>query len=158
MAGGLVHPLEARLVTTGDNGTEAEALGPLREKIDDLDRRIVELLNQRAEIVVRIGKAKRLDGTPIYAPDREHAVLQRIAALNTGPLPKKTLQAIYRELMSGSFALEKPLRIAYLGPEGSFSHMAAQRKFGANVLISVGVIHDLNSKFGFLTNLNSPRC
>jgi chorismate mutase/prephenate dehydratase len=108
-------------------------LPQLRMQIDDLDKKIVELLNQRAKVVVDVGKAKQTNGAPIYAPDREHAVLSRITDLNSGPLPQRTLQAIYRELMSGSFALEKPLRIAYLGPEGSFSHMASIRKFGASV-------------------------
>ncbi|NTV72559.1 MAG: CxxxxCH/CxxCH domain-containing protein, partial [Azonexaceae bacterium] len=69
----------------------------------------------------------------IYAPDREKTVLKRICELNRGPLPEKTLVAIWRELMSGSFALEKPLRIAYLGPDGSFSHLAAVGKFGSSV-------------------------
>jgi len=108
-------------------------LPELRERIDQLDKKIVELLNERAAVVIEVGKAKQADGTPIYAPDREQAVLKRIAEINTGPLPQKTLQAIYRELMSGSFALEKPLRIGFLGPEGSFSHLAAERKFGASV-------------------------
>jgi len=106
-------------------------LSQLRRRIDDLDRKIVELLNERANVVVDVGRVKQADGTPIYAPDREQAVLQRIAEMNSGPLPQKTLQAIYRELMSGSFALEKPLRIGFLGPAGSFSHLAAERKFGA---------------------------
>lgn len=108
-------------------------LDALRQQIDELDRRIVDLLNARARVVIDIGRAKQLDGTPIYAPDREQAVLRRIADLNAGPLPPKTLQAIYRELMSGSFALEKPLRVGYLGPEGSFSHLASVRKFGSSV-------------------------
>ncbi len=108
-------------------------LESLREQIDALDKQLVDLLNQRAQVVVEVGKAKQTDGTPIYAPDREHAVLARIAQMNRGPLPQRTLQAIYRELMSGSFALEKPLRIGYLGPEGSFSHMASMRKFGGSV-------------------------
>ncbi len=108
-------------------------LSVLRVRIDELDRQIVDLLNQRACVVVDVGKAKQVDGTPIYAPDREQAVLKRIASLNEGPLPHKTLRAIYRELMSGSFALEKPLRIGYLGPQGSFSHVGAVRKFGASV-------------------------
>lgn len=104
-----------------------------RRRIDDLDRRIVELLNERAKVVIDVGRAKRTDGTPIYAPDREQAVLERVARLNGGPIPAKSLQAIYREMMSASFALEKPLRIGHLGPEGSFSHLAAVRKFGASV-------------------------
>jgi chorismate mutase/prephenate dehydratase len=111
----------------------SDKLSELRRRIDELDRQIVELLNERAKVVVEVGKAKLADGTPIYSPDREHAVLKRISELNHGPLPQRTLQAIYRELMSGSFALERPLRIGYLGPEGSFSHLAAQRKFGSSV-------------------------
>jgi len=113
--------------------TDSNHLEELRKRIDDLDKKIVELVSERARVVVEVGKAKRAEGTPVYAPDREQAVLQRIGELNRGPLPQKTLQAIYRELMSGSFALEKPLRIGYLGPEGSFSHLAAVRKFGASV-------------------------
>ena len=112
---------------------ESDDLDSLRRKIDELDRRIVDLLNERARVVIEIGEAKRADGTPVYAPDREQDVLARIRELNGGPLPQKTLHAIYRELMSGSFALEKPLRIGYLGPEGSFSQLAAMRKFGASV-------------------------
>lgn len=108
-------------------------LEALRKQIDELDRKIVEVLNARADVVVKVGQVKRAGNVQIYAPDREKAVLDRIAGLNTGPLPQRTLQAIYRELMSGSFALEQPLRIGYLGPEGSFSHMAALRKFGASV-------------------------
>lgn len=108
-------------------------LDELRKKIDELDVRIVELLNQRASVVVDVGKAKKAGGTPVYSPDREHMVLKRIAELNRGPLPRETLQAIYRELMSGSFVLEHPQRVGYLGPEGSYSHVAAARKFGASV-------------------------
>lgn len=108
-------------------------LSTLRQRIDELDQQIVQLLNERAHVVVEVGQTKRANNEPIYAPDREHTVLQRIAKLNKGPLPPRTLQAIYRELMSGSFALEKPLRIGYLGPEGSNSHLAAQRKFGSSV-------------------------
>ncbi len=121
---------------TENQGREApsvEELSQLRKRIDDLDRRIVELLNARAEVVIEVGKAKKADGTPIYAPDRESAVLKRLGELNDGPLPQSTLRAIYRELMSGSFVLEKPLRIGYLGPKGTFSHLAAQRKFGSSV-------------------------
>jgi len=114
-------------------GVAVGDLAVLRRQIDELDRQIVELLNERAKVVIEVGKAKQVEGSPIYAPDREMAVLRRVAELNSGPLPQKTLQAIYRELMSGSFMLEKPLRIAYLGPEGSFSHLAAERKFGSSV-------------------------
>ncbi len=113
-----------------------DPLNPLRKQIDELDHRIVELLNARARIVVDIGKIKHQSGTPVYAPDREKIVLERIRSANRavgGPLPDSCLEAIYRELMSGSFALEKPLRIAYLGPKGSFSHLASVKKFGSSV-------------------------
>ncbi len=109
------------------------SLEDLRRQIDALDEKIVALLNQRAEIVVHIGKLKQEKNEPIYAPDREKIVLEKIRKLNRGPLPDRTLDAVWRELMSGSFALEKPLRIAYLGPAGTFSHAAATKKFGASV-------------------------
>jgi chorismate mutase/prephenate dehydratase len=113
-----------------------DPLAPLRQKIDELDHRIVELLNARARIVVDIGRVKHQSGAPVYAPDREKIVLERIRKANKavgGPLPDTCLEAIYRELMSGSFALEKPLRIAFLGPQGSFSHLASVKKFGSSV-------------------------
>jgi chorismate mutase/prephenate dehydratase len=109
------------------------ALEELRKRIDELDEKIVELLNERARIVVEIGKLKDKIGKPIYAPDREKEIFARIAKLNKGPLPDKCLVAIWRELMSGSFVLERPLRIGYLGPDGSFSHTAAMLKFGQSV-------------------------
>jgi len=110
-------------------------LEQLRQKIDELDRKLVELLNTRAKIVQKIGELKRTEkgAPPIYSPDRERMVQNKIKAANQGPLPDRCLFAIYRELMSGSFFLERPLRIAYLGPEGSFSHSAAMLKFGRNV-------------------------
>ena len=108
-------------------------LDPLRKQIDEWDKQIIELLNQRAKIVVEIGKIKRDVDSPIYASDREQKVLGHARECNTGPLKDQTIEAIWRELMSGSFALEKPLRIGYLGPPGSFSHLAARRKFGASV-------------------------
>lgn len=114
--------------------SESDAkLADLRDRIDDIDRRLVELLSERAKLVMDIGRAKRALGAPTYAPDREREVLDRIKALNSGPLSQRSLVAIYRELMSGSFVLERPPRVAYLGPPGSFSHLAALRKFGASI-------------------------
>jgi chorismate mutase / prephenate dehydratase len=113
--------------------SESDPLTPLRGKIDEVDAQIVELLNERAKIVVEIGKSKLKSNSPIYAPDREKVVLEKVRTLNRGPLPNRCLEAVYRELMSGSFALEKPLRIGFLGPEGTFSHSAAARKFGSSV-------------------------
>jgi chorismate mutase/prephenate dehydratase len=105
----------------------------LRKRIDALDARIVELLNQRAQITLGIGEHKIKNKASIYAPAREKQVLDRIKALSKGPLGKEALEAIYREIMSASLALEKPLRIAYLGPEATFSHQAALKRFGSMV-------------------------
>jgi chorismate mutase / prephenate dehydratase len=111
----------------------SDPLFEFRQRIDALDEKIVELLNARARVVVEVGKTKQTTGAPIYAPEREKAVLDKVRKLNHGPLPDRCLEAVYRELMSGSFALEKPLRIGFLGPDGSFSHAASIRKFGSSV-------------------------
>jgi chorismate mutase/prephenate dehydratase len=105
----------------------------LRAEIDRVDRQLVALLNERARLVVEVGKRKAADGGPIYAPYREQAVLTKVLGLNEGPLLNTTLETIYREIMSGSFALERMLRIGYLGPPGSFSHEASVRQFGSSV-------------------------
>ena len=124
------------MADTPDSSSEADsekALAPLRARIDELDSRLVDLLNERAEVVIEIGKLKRDGDWAIYAPEREQKVLDRVRRQNAGPLPDRCLEAIWRELMSGSFALERPLRVGYLGPAGSFTHVAARRKFGASV-------------------------
>ena len=116
-------------------GKAVSTLEELRKKIDEIDGNLVHLMNERAKVVIEVGKLKRNDSTtaPIYAPDRERAVLDKVKSLNKGPLPDRSMVALYRELMSASFYLERPLRIAYLGPEGSFSHNAAMLKFGQSV-------------------------
>jgi chorismate mutase/prephenate dehydratase len=108
-------------------------LDAFRAEIDALDSQIVKLLNQRATLVQQIGRRKATVGLPTYKPDREREVLNRVRQANQGPLAERTVIAIYRELMSGSLVLEAPPRIAYLGPAGSFSHVAATRKFGATM-------------------------
>lgn len=112
---------------------DPQQLDSLRDRIDEVDQRLVRLLNERAELVVEVGRYKRGSGTPIYAPHREKAVLDRVLGMNEGPLAARTIEAVYRELMSGSFHLEQPLRIGYQGPMGSFSHVAAVSHFGSSV-------------------------
>jgi len=109
------------------------SLEEMRNKIDRLDSQLIELMNERSKIVIEIGRLKNKTGGRIYAPDREKEVLDRITKANKGPLSDKCLVSIWRELMSGSFALEKSMRIGYLGPQGSFSHSAATLKFGQSV-------------------------
>lgn len=119
--------------TPTPNHDPHDALAPLRKRIDELDEKLVKLINERAKVVVEVGRIKKGGNSPVYVPERERQVMERIGKLNQGPLPNTCLEAIWRELMSGSFALEKPLRVGHLGPVGSFSHMAARRKFGASV-------------------------
>jgi chorismate mutase/prephenate dehydratase len=109
------------------------SLEELRKRIDDIDYQVVQLLNERARVVIEIGKLKNKTDRPVYSPEREKQVFAKIVEANKGPLPDKCLVAIWRELMSGSFVLEKPLRVGYLGPRGSFSHTAAMLKFGQSV-------------------------
>ncbi|MFA4989206.1 MAG: prephenate dehydratase [Candidatus Omnitrophota bacterium] len=105
----------------------------LRRKIDSLDKKIIQLLNARAKITLDIAGVKSKSGRSIYVPEREKEVLRKAAFLSRGPLAIKALEAIYREIMSSSLALEKPLKIAYMGPEASFSNLAALKRFGSQV-------------------------
>ncbi len=109
------------------------SLESLRAGIDQIDTHLVKLLNERGKLVVEIGELKRQSSAQIYAPSRETEVFQRVAEHNEGPLPSCSVKAIFREIMSACIALEKPLTVAYLGPQGTFTHLAAQAKFGASV-------------------------
>jgi len=121
-----------------------DPIDKLREKIDALDREIVRCLNERAKIVVEVGKVKNRENSQIYAPHREKAVYDKVSRLNTGPLKEDGVRAIYREIMSAALALEKPLRIAYLGPPGTFTHQATIAKFGHSVqCLPVRAIEDV---------------
>jgi chorismate mutase/prephenate dehydratase len=107
-----------------------------RQAIDKLDTHIVKLLNERTKHVLAIGEIKLKAGEEIYAPHRERAVLQRICRRNEGPMSNESLRAIYREIMSSALSLEKSMTIAYLGPEATFTHQAAIRRFGSSLLYS----------------------
>ena len=108
-------------------------LDHLRDQIDSLDGEIIRLLNERIRVVQAIGEAKKESGAEIYVPSRERAVFEKIKRLNEGPLPEESAHAIYREIMSAALALETEMKIAYLGPEATFTHQAARSKFGASV-------------------------
>jgi len=107
-----------------------------RKAIDKIDAQIVKLLNDRTRHVLEIGKAKIAAGEEIYAPHRESDLLRRIRKLNPGPIADDSLSAIYREVMSSALALQKTLTIAFLGPEATFTHQAAIRRFGSSLIYS----------------------
>lgn len=108
-------------------------LDDIRARIDTIDRQLLDLLSHRADLVHEVGVVKKRDGLQIYAPEREEALLRKLIELNQGRLPEKSIRAIYREIMSAALALEDDLQIAYLGPEGTWTHQAAIKKFGHSV-------------------------
>src|SRR5947209_3825210 len=111
----------------------AAALKQLRANIDKLDLQVLKLINERAGLAAEIGKVKNDHGAEVFSPAREEEVLKNVLEANKGPLDEATVRAVYREIMSGSRALQKVLKVAYLGPEYSFSHLAAVERFGQAV-------------------------
>ena len=107
-----------------------------RSRINSLDEQLLNLLNQRAQAALQIGELKRQENLPYFAPEREAKVLERLASLNAGPLPPEAVQAIWREVLSASLALESPLPVAYLGPAGTFTHQAASQRFGSSARLA----------------------
>ncbi len=105
-------------------------LKQLREEIDRIDRAILDLLNKRAEIAREVGELKKEHGLRIYVPEREAEILDRLARINKGPFPSKAVKTIFREIISASISLEKPMKVCFLGPEATFTHMACLRHFG----------------------------
>lgn len=105
----------------------------LRKQIDALDEKILGLLNQRASVTLSIGRIKAKSKASAYVPNREKEIYGHIASVNKGPLSNDALKAVYREIMSGSLALEEPVKISYLGPAATFTHLAAMKKFGSSV-------------------------
>jgi chorismate mutase/prephenate dehydratase len=105
----------------------------LRGEIDRIDKELITLLNRRAEIALQIGQVKQKQGLEVWSPAREDEVIAKALATSHGPLPEETLRLIFRELMSGSRALQRTLRVACLGPLYSYSHLASVSKFGQAV-------------------------
>ncbi len=114
--------------------SSSDLLKKHRLHIDQIDRKILQLLSERGREVQAIGYIKQNQGKSFYVPEREALVLKNLLEINEGPLSEKAVVGIFREIMSASLALEAPLHIAYLGPEGTFSHLAATRKFGKSAI------------------------
>jgi chorismate mutase / prephenate dehydratase len=110
----------------------SEDLENRRKRIDEIDRKILELLNERGKIAIEISKLKRENSFTIYDPAREIEIERNIKRTNPGPLSADSVLSIFREIISGCRSLQKQIRIAYLGPEGTFSHQVAFREFGSS--------------------------
>ncbi|MCX8073675.1 MAG: prephenate dehydratase [Candidatus Binatia bacterium] len=112
------------------------SIDDLRARIDDIDQKVLALLNRRARLAREIGEHKRRQNAAIYAPAREKQILARLLRANRGPLRADQVRSIFREIISACLALEQPLKVACLGPFGTFSHQAVVQQFGsqANIL------------------------
>jgi chorismate mutase/prephenate dehydratase len=102
----------------------------LRKEIDTIDNTILELLNKRASMVIEIGKAKAVTNSDFYVPERENAIYQRLLKQNKGPFPNHAIRPVFREIISASLSLEIPLKVAFLGPKATFTHLACVKQFG----------------------------
>lgn len=126
-------------------------LKTIREKIDSIDEQLLDLFNQRAECAIQVAETKKQslkegETLEFFKPDREAQVIQRIQELNTGPLSDREAGRLIREVMSACLALEQPLKIAYLGPEGTFTQTAALKHFGNSVdTVALSTIPDVFS-------------
>lgn len=138
-------------------------LKELRDKLDSIDNELLELINQRMEIVHQVGELKAQSGGAIYRPEREKAIIDRLESINNGKLNRSAIEALFLEIFAISRNLELPENIAYLGPEGSFTHQAAEERFGAmSSYLPIGsikgIFREVNSnkaKFGVIPIENS---
>lgn len=115
---------------TGSPARTPKTIEGLRGRIDAIDMEILDLLNKRANIVIDVGRAKSREQKEFYSPDREREIYKRLAANNKGPFPAQALKNVFREIMSASLSLEKPIKIAFLGPVATFTHQACMQHFG----------------------------
>ncbi len=113
--------------------SSTDRLGRIRQEIDMVDQELLAILNRRAALSIEVGQIKANDTSSILRPERELEVLAQLDATNAGPLPSAHIRAIWREIFSSSRALQKKLRTAYLGPEGTFSYFAATQSLGSSV-------------------------
>ncbi|RXJ76297.1 chorismate mutase [Arcobacter sp. F155] len=138
-------------------------LQELRDKLDSIDNKLLELVNERMDIVHQVGLLKAQSGGAIYRPEREKAIIDRLESLNKGKLNRAAIEALFLEIFAISRNLELPENVAYLGPEGSFTHQAAEGRFGAmSSYVSIssikGIFREVDTgkaKFGVVPIENS---
>jgi chorismate mutase/prephenate dehydratase len=138
-------------------------LDELRVEIDNIDDKLLKLYNDRMEFVHKVGELKNTTGAPIYRPEREKAILNRLKSQNDGKLTDSAIDALFLEMFTVARNLELPERVAYLGPEASFTHQAAENKFGAMssylpINSIQGIFREVNkgtAKFGVVAIENS---
>lgn len=109
---------------------KTKTLEELRYDIDAIDDRILELLNQRAKLVIEVGHIKTGEKRDFHVPTREREIYERLTAANPGPFPGEAVKSVFREIISASLSLEAPMKVAFLGPKATFSHLAAMQHFG----------------------------
>jgi chorismate mutase / prephenate dehydratase len=109
-----------------------DRLKHLRAQLDAVDDELLEVLNRRARIVEQVAEYKEHAGVPFYVPDRERRIIERLTARNPGPFPSEAIRPVVQEVISACLSLEKGVRVAYLGPEATFTHQAAKLHFGTS--------------------------
>lgn len=124
----------------------------LRKQIDRVDNKIIELIDERMQIIKKVGELKRTEKSVIYRPEREKDIIERLYKQSKGMLSKPAIEAIFLEIFAVSRTLELPEKIAFLGPEGSFTHQVAESRFGA-----IGEYVALQSIKGVFDSVSSSR-
>ena len=123
------------------SGDTHSSVADLRRALDRVDQEILAAINRRAELAQQIGQLKQASQQPVFDPERESEVLHGAIDANAGPLTNESVRAIFRELISATRAIQVPTRVAYLGPEFTFSHLATIERFGQSAeLLPVGTI------------------
>ncbi len=111
---------------------EGQTVSQARAEIDRIDDELLALMNRRARIVEEVARLKQTAGLAFYAPHRERAIIDRLQESNPGPFPTEAIRPVFQEIVSACLSLEKGVRVAFLGPEGTFTHQAVKRHFGTS--------------------------
>jgi len=128
----------------GSSPAENDEICSLRARIDKIDTSLLKLLNERARVAMAIGKAKADRNLDFHSPARERQIYERLCAINPGPFPNEAIRSVFREILSASLSLEKPLKISFPGPWGTFTHLACLEHFGqAGLLVPERTLRDV---------------